>query len=140
VAAALGACAADPGVPSGPADPPANPDASPPAAKPSPSAGSGQESSRPPQRLVSTSAVPVGGGKVVAGVLVVQPLPGLFKAYDARCPHLAAIVSPPRDGIITCRQHNSKFFDTDGSRLSGPAPRGLKEIAIEVDGASIMRL
>jgi Rieske Fe-S protein len=135
VAATLGACGSDPSV-----EPPADaPSAAPPAGIPSDSPGT-PEDAPSPQRLTSTRSVPVGGGKVVDGVLVVQPLPGLFKAYDARCPHLAAMVSPPKDGVITCRQHNSQFLDIDGSRLGGPAPRGLKEIVIEVDGTDILKM
>jgi Rieske Fe-S protein len=94
--------------------------------------------SRAPQVLTTIHAVPVGGGTVVSGILVVQPLAGLFKAFDARCPHLAAIVSPPQLGIITCREHGSTFVDIDGSLLQGPAPRGLKEIPIEIDGDKIL--
>ena len=74
---------------------------------------------------------------MVSGILIVQPFPGLFKAFDARYPHLAAIVSPPKDGVISCNVHGSKFVDIDGSRIQGPAPRGLKEIPISVEDNQI---
>lgn len=89
------------------------------------------------QKLTTTDAVPVGGGRVVSGVLVVQLTRGSFKAFDARCPHLAAIVKPPKDGVIVCPIHGSKFADGDGSLLQGPATRGLKSIPITVDGKQI---
>src|SRR5439155_2726479 len=40
-----------------------------------------------PQVLTTTGAVPLGGGKVISGILIVQPTAGQFKAFDARCPH-----------------------------------------------------
>ncbi|GAA1804783.1 hypothetical protein GCM10009682_28100 [Luedemannella flava] len=80
----------------------------------------------------------MGGGIVVSGILVVQPEEGVFKAFDARCPHLGAIVSPPKNGVVKCPAHGSTFMDVDGSRLQGSAPRGLKEIAITVRGNQIL--
>jgi Rieske Fe-S protein len=96
-----------------------------------------QMASTAPRSLTTTDAVPIGGGVVVSGIVVVQPFPGLFKAFDAQCPHLAAIVSPPKDGVITCNVHGSKFVDVDGSLIQGPAPRGLNEIPITVEGNQI---
>lgn len=91
-----------------------------------------------PRVLISAKRVPIGGGTVVSGILVVQPFAGLFKAFDARCPHLAAVVSPPKNGVITCGAHGSQFVDIDGSLLRGPAPRGLKEIPITVEDGRIV--
>jgi nitrite reductase/ring-hydroxylating ferredoxin subunit len=90
------------------------------------------------RRLVSTTAVPVGGGKLLADILVVQPTAGQFRAFDARCPHMGAIVTVPQAGVITCYQHGSMFRAEDGARLSGPAERGLTELAITVDGTTIL--
>jgi Rieske Fe-S protein len=115
----------------GPADTPRS--AAPSSAATSPPATSGAS-----RKLTTTDAVPVGGGLVVSGILVVQPTKGTFKAFDARCPHLAAIVKPPKDGVITCPIHGSKFADTDGSLLKGPANRDLKELAIKVDADQIL--
>ncbi|MET7424590.1 Rieske (2Fe-2S) protein [Dactylosporangium sp. NPDC005555] len=89
--------------------------------------------------LASTVDVPVGGGTVVGDVLLVQPVAGTFKAYDAACPHKGVKVTPPKDGVATCPAHNSTFAIADGARMSGPATSGLKEIAIEVDGGRITR-
>lgn len=137
VTAAIAACSADPTPPvatttapepaGGLESPPGSPDTTETVTKAA------------PQKLAITTEVPVGGGVVVSGILIVQPFPGLFKAFDARCPHLAAIVSPPRDGVITCQQHNSRFVDVDGARIDGPAPRGLKEVPIDVEGTTILR-
>lgn len=89
--------------------------------------------------LASTGDVPVGGGTVAQGVLVVQPEAGTFKAYDATCPHQGVRVGAPRDGVITCPAHNSTFSAGDGARLGGPATKGLTEIPVRVDGTTIVR-
>jgi nitrite reductase/ring-hydroxylating ferredoxin subunit len=91
----------------------------------------------PAASLANTADVPVGGGTVVGDVLLVQPVAGTFKAYDAACPHKGVKVSPPKDGVATCPAHNSTFSIADGARMSGPATSGLKEIAITVDGSRI---
>ncbi len=111
-------------------DDPAPPGAAPPqettAAAPSPATS-----------LASTADVPVGGGTVVGDVLLVQPVAGTFKAYNAACPHKGVKVITPKDGVATCPAHNSTFAIADGARMSGPATSGLKEIAITVDGGRI---
>jgi nitrite reductase/ring-hydroxylating ferredoxin subunit len=89
--------------------------------------------------LAPTTDVPVGGGIIVAGVLVVQPAAGVFKAFDASCPHRGVLVGPPQNGISTCPAHHSTFAIADGSRLSGPATRGLTEIAVSVRGNDVVR-
>ena len=89
--------------------------------------------------LAATKDVPVGGGIVAAGVLVVQPTSGKFKAFNAACPHRGVRVDPPANGISTCPAHHSTFAIADGSRLSGPATQGLAEIAISVEGQNVVR-
>lgn len=93
----------------------------------------------PAASLASTADIPVGGGTVVGDVLVVQPVAGTFKAYNAACPHKGVKVTPPKDGVATCPAHNSTFAIADGARMSGPATSGLKEIAITVDGGRIQQ-
>src|SRR5690242_9663745 len=89
--------------------------------------------------LAATADVPVGGGVVVNGVLIVQPKSGTFKAYNAACPHQGVQLGAPKQDVITCPAHQSKFKADDGSRISGPAPRGLTAIAVIVQGANIVR-
>ena len=89
--------------------------------------------------LATTAEVPVGGGTVAGAVLIVQPVAGRFKAYDAACPHKGVIVRAPADGVITCPAHGSTFSMADGSRTGGPAPHGLTEIAVAVEGANIVK-
>jgi Rieske Fe-S protein len=86
----------------------------------------------PPQRLTEARNVPVGGGTLVDGVLVVQPVAGRFKAFDAACPHQGVQVRPPRDGVITCPAHMSMFAEQNGAVVRGPARRGLTRLPVEV--------
>lgn len=138
VAASLTACQADePAAPTGgAAQPPPAPATSAPAAAPTdPATAAPTVAARPV--LSTTAAIPVGGGKIVSGLLIVQPVAGTFAAYDARCPHLGAPLSTPQDGVVTCDAHNSTFRDVNGARLGGPAPRGLRRVPITVQGESI---
>ena len=91
-----------------------------------------------PVQLTTTANVPLGGGTVINGVLVTQPKPGKFRAFDATCPHRGAQVSPPSDGVITCAAHNSRFQETTGARISGPATGRLTRIPVVVEGDTIV--
>ncbi|RZU53195.1 nitrite reductase/ring-hydroxylating ferredoxin subunit [Krasilnikovia cinnamomea] len=95
-------------------------------------------SERPPTPLTTTDEVPVGGGVVVADVLVVQPTAGRFHAFSAVCPHQGGPVRPPINGMMTCSWHNSRFRDGDGTLLSGPARTGLRRIPLRIDGKKIL--
>jgi nitrite reductase/ring-hydroxylating ferredoxin subunit len=89
--------------------------------------------------LADTAEVPVGGGIVQNGLLIVQPVSGTFKVFDAACPHKGILVTAPQNGVATCPAHASKFNIADGSRIDGPTPTGLKEIQVKVDGTKILR-
>jgi nitrite reductase/ring-hydroxylating ferredoxin subunit len=84
--------------------------------------------------LVKTSEVPVGGAVLVSNYLIAQPQRGVFKAFDATCPHQGITVDAPigSNDYFICPGHNSKFRLADGGRISGPAPRGLKQVPVKV--------
>jgi nitrite reductase/ring-hydroxylating ferredoxin subunit len=84
--------------------------------------------------LVRTADVPVGGAVLVDDYLIAQPQRGVFKAFDATCPHQGVTVDVPigSNDYFMCPGHNSKFRLADGGRISGPAPRGLKPVAVKV--------
>ena len=92
------------------------------------------------QELIEAAAVPVGGGTVAEGVLVVQPIAGRFRAFEAACPHQGIRLGPPRQGVITCPAHSSRFRERDGALLEGPATRGLTKVAVVVDGGVVYRI
>ncbi|WP_238014595.1 Rieske (2Fe-2S) protein [Dactylosporangium sp. AC04546] len=117
----------------------AAPAAPPPAADAASDAASKPSSAAAVPALADVAAVPVGGGTVVDGVLVVQPEAGVFKAFDAACPHNGVKVTAPEQGVATCPAHKSTFAIKDGARLSGPATRGLTEIPVQVRDGRILR-
>lgn len=86
---------------------------------------------------VQTDSVPVGGGVIVDGVVVTQPVEGTYVAFDATCPHLGCLVRAIAAGTINCFCHGSRFRVADGSVAGGPAPAPLAGLPVEVDGASI---
>jgi len=88
--------------------------------------------------LTTVDKVPVGGGKVVDGVLVMQPTEGKFRAFEAACPHQGVQVSPPKDGKITCPAHGAQFA-LDGSVTNGPAKSDLKRVKIKIKKGKIRR-
>jgi cytochrome b6-f complex iron-sulfur subunit len=92
--------------------------------------------------LARLSDVPVGGGRIVTtsggeAVLLVQPTAGTVKAYNPTCTHRGTRVPAPRNGVMTCPSHGSKFEASDGSVVQGPATRPLQEIAVTVKGQEI---
>ncbi len=91
--------------------------------------------------LADVADVPVAGGTVNrdARVVVTQPEDGDFRAFSSVCPHQGCDVSGVDNNVITCGCHNSKFSAETGDVQSGPAPRGLAEIDVAVEGESIVR-
>lgn len=89
--------------------------------------------------LTTTADIEVGGGAIFADqkVVVTQPSQGEFKGFGTTCPHQGCAVSAVTDGLITCPCHGSKFSIEDGSVQDGPAPTGLTELALKVDGDEI---
>jgi Rieske Fe-S protein len=90
--------------------------------------------------LTSTSDIEVGGGTIFADeqVVVTQPEEGAFKAFNTTCTHQGCPVQSVSDGTINCDCHGSKFSIEDGSPQAGPATSPLEEVAITVDGDSIL--
>lgn len=89
--------------------------------------------------IAATGDIPVGGGKVVDGLLLVQPVAGTFRAYNAACPHKGVLVDAPANGVATCPAHKSTFSIVDGHHISGPATEGLSPVAITVDGNEVRK-
>ena len=91
--------------------------------------------------LASTTDIPVGGGKILAGpkIVITQPKAGSFKAFTAVCTHLGCTVGSVSGGTINCPCHGSKFSVTNGSVVNGPASSPLAPVSIKVQGTSIVR-
>ena len=107
----------------------------------SPAAGSTAAESSPAAAgvTVATSAVPVGGGTILADqkIVVTQPTAGTYKAFTAVCTHQGCTVASVANGTITCPCHGSTFSAADGSVQAGPAPAPLASIPVTVSGTTI---
>lgn len=88
--------------------------------------------------LATTAQVPVGSGLIVDGVVVTQPLAGVFKGLSTVCTHAGCAVSSVADGKITCPCHGS-VFGLDGAVLKGPATKPLAPVAVTVRGGDIVK-
>ena len=102
--------------------------------------GGGQPSVEAGTQLATTDEVPVGGGVVLAEhkVVLTQPEAGEFKAFTSTCTHQQLPVTDVSDGRIQCDNHGSSYSISDGSVEGGPAPSGLAEVPIRVDGDKIL--
>ncbi len=91
--------------------------------------------------LAGTDDFPVGGGAIVVTasgpVVITHPTDTEFLAFDGRCPHAGCPVAEVNENTILCTCHGSTFDGSTGDRLEGPAPTGLKPVAIEVAGGEI---
>ena len=91
------------------------------------------------QGLAATADIPVGGGRVFSGdgVVVTQPQPGTFHAFDATCPHAGCLVDQVSESGISCPCHGSVFGTADGAPLDGPATAPLERRQVHVEGDRI---
>jgi cytochrome b6-f complex iron-sulfur subunit len=73
-------------------------------------------------------------------VLVIRSPEGGFRAFSAACTHLGCIVKySPECNRIECPCHRG-VYSIDGSNVSGPPPRPLETLKVEVEaGALVVR-
>ena len=83
------------------------------------------------------SQVPVGGAASFTDPatgdpsLLVQPSAGVFRAFDAVCPHAGCTVGYDASAdLFLCPCHGSEFNTTTGAVVRGPAATGLTKIAV----------
>lgn len=103
----------------------------------------GPGTAKPGDRLAALEDVPVGGGVLVdtpgnGQLLLTQPVAGTVKAFNPACPHQGTTVNPPTAGEITCPTHKSGFDLASGAVRTGPAPRGLAEVAVTVTWEGVL--
>jgi Rieske Fe-S protein len=58
-----------------------------------------------------------------------------LRAFSATCPHMGCPISGKllkSKGVLECPCHGSVFDPLTGGRISGPAPKGLERIEIEI--------
>ncbi|SDB83143.1 Ferredoxin subunit of nitrite reductase or a ring-hydroxylating dioxygenase [Raineyella antarctica] len=83
--------------------------------------------------------VPVGSAYIQQNgdYVVIQPTAGHFRAFSRVCPHAGCKVNKVEGDNIVCPCHGSRYSVVDGSRVSGPTPRGLTEVPVKVDGKTL---
>lgn len=91
--------------------------------------------------LATTTEIPVGGGIILTDVHIVitQPTAGTFVAFGSRCKHQGFDVTSVSGGTIKCSHHGSVYDAATGENTGGPAPTGLDEVAIKVEGTNILQ-
>ncbi|MDY5785698.1 MULTISPECIES: Rieske (2Fe-2S) protein [unclassified Corynebacterium] len=89
---------------------------------------------KPAPEEVAATEVPVGSAVILDKVIIAQPEPGKFVAYSATCPHEFQKISEVHDEVVRCPAHGATFAVADGSVVSGPVVRGLREIGLTQEG------
>ncbi|GAA1874293.1 Rieske (2Fe-2S) protein [Lapillicoccus jejuensis] len=87
---------------------------------------------------VATADVPVGGGKILDGVVVTQPTQGQFKAFSSVCTHQGCPVTQIQGTSIECMCHGSKFDIATGAVVQGPATQPLAAKTATVEGDKVV--
>ena len=95
--------------------------------------GGGADGGRP---LVAVSDVPVGGAVSATDgqgrpLIVSQPSSGTVVAFSAICTHQGCTVAPDGSKLV-CPCHGSVYQASDGSNVSGPAPKPLSRVKVRV--------
>ncbi|MHA7986788.1 QcrA and Rieske domain-containing protein [Rathayibacter sp. CAU 1779] len=89
---------------------------------------------------VKLADVPVGGAVSAKigdqPVLVSQPKKGSVAAFSAICTHAGCVVQPG-NGELDCPCHGSRFNQTTGAVIQGPAAKPLTKLTASVDGGTI---
>jgi nitrite reductase/ring-hydroxylating ferredoxin subunit len=86
--------------------------------------------------LIALADVPVGSAASATTadgkpVIVSQPTEGTAVAFSAICTHRGCTVAPA-GSELKCPCHGSVYKASDGSNVSGPAPRPLDKVAVKV--------
>ena len=106
-----------------------------------PSAGGQEAAGEPGMPLVPLSEVPVGSAVSVDGpdgpLLVAQPSEGEAAAFSAICTHQGCTVVPDGEQL-RCPCHGSVYEAATGENISGPAPRPLAEVPVQVTGGQVV--
>lgn len=90
------------------------------------------------QVLVPRTAVAAGQAHFIQyrgkPAVVLQPAPGQFVALSAVCTHLGCVVSwQAAAGEFLCPCHGGRF-SAEGQVISGPPPKPLEVLPVELDG------
>ncbi len=71
-------------------------------------------------------------------ILIIHESEQLFVAYSALCTHQNVEVRLPKEGIIVCPNHGSRFRTADGAVLDGSAYTSLRKIPVHFDSKKFL--
>lgn len=98
----------------------------------------------PLRRIASLSSLPVGSTLVFQypgphdDCILIRTAGDRLLAYSQKCTHLSCAVIPDvSKGVIRCPCHEGLFDLATGRNITGPPPRPLPRIALEVRGNDI---
>lgn len=81
---------------------------------------------------VALSQIPERGW-MAAGPAFLRSTPQGLQAKHSRCTHMGCPVQLAQDGGFACPCHNGRY-DAEGRNISGPPPRPLEEVEVEISG------
>ncbi|WKD58419.1 Rieske [2Fe-2S] domain protein [Corynebacterium capitovis DSM 44611] len=87
-----------------------------------------------PTAEVAKTQVPVGSSVILDDFIIAQPTEGQYVAYSSTCPHEFRKITQVQDDKVRCTAHGSTFNVADGSVVSGPAVRGLRQVQLAESG------
>jgi Rieske Fe-S protein len=82
--------------------------------------------------LAPVDSVPIGGGRIIGGVVLTRDAQGDVRGYSATCTHQGCKVDDVKNGRITCPCHGSAFDASTGAVVQGPATRPLPPVPVVV--------
>jgi len=84
---------------------------------------------------------PSPGGLILPGpkVVLIRSSDDHVHAFSAVCTHQGCTVTSVANNVITCPCHASRFSAANGDVISGPAPRPLPTINVDVRNGEVFR-
>jgi Rieske Fe-S protein len=91
--------------------------------------------------LAKVNQIPQGGGLILPGpkVVLIRSTGDNVHAFSAVCTHQGCTVTSVANNVITCPCHASRFSAATGDVISGPAPRPLPVINVDVRNGDVFR-
>jgi Rieske Fe-S protein len=91
--------------------------------------------------LAKVDQIPKSGGLILPGpkIVLIRSANGTVHAFSAVCTHQGCTVTSVADNVITCPCHASRFSAKTGDVISGPAPRPLPVINVDVRNGEVFR-
>ena len=97
--------------------------------------GSGGSGGR--KKLTSLASLPVGGGVITQGYVVVRDAGDAVHAFSSVCTHLGCDVNKVSGGKIFCPCHGSVFDAQTGAAVQGPASSPLPKLEVTVENGDV---